>query len=85
MFSDLRAVRFGYGRLPLAPVLDELDNAVAGLQGEAATLEPDDWRRTVSRRPEEVRTARWLLRQALHEGRHHLADIRQLLETTGTN
>jgi hypothetical protein len=76
MFSDLRAVRFRYSRLPLAPVLDELADHVAGFCDEAATLAPTDWQRTVSRRPDEVRTASWLVRQALHEGRHHLADIR---------
>ncbi len=84
MFSDLRALRFRYSRLPLLPVLDELESHVIGFRDEAATLAPQDWRRTVSRRPEEVRTAGWLVRQALHEGRHHLADIRNVLEISGS-
>jgi DinB family protein len=81
MFSDLRAIRFRYAQLPLLPVLDELESHIAGFRDEAATLAPQDWRRTVSRRPEELRTARWLVRQALHEGRHHLADIREVLQS----
>jgi hypothetical protein len=83
MFSDLRALRFRYGLLPLAPVLGELDDHVAGLRDEAADFTPADWQRTISRRPGEVRTARWLVRQALHEGRHHLADIRTVLGRLG--
>jgi hypothetical protein len=82
MFSDLRAVRFRYVNLPLAPVLDQLDDHVAGFVEEAATLTSRDWQRTVARRPDEVRTAGWLVRQALHEGRHHLNDIRKLLDQT---
>jgi len=31
----------------------------------------------VVRQPGEERTARWLLRNAAHEGRHHLADIQR--------
>ena len=80
MFSDLRAVRFRYAEMPLAPVLHELEDHVAGLLDEAATFASQDWQRTVSRRPDEVRTARWLARQALHEGRHHVTDIREILE-----
>src|SRR5690348_11925433 len=55
MFSDLRAVRFRYAWLPVAPVLDELDDHVAGFGEEAATLAPGDWQRTVTRRPDELR------------------------------
>ena len=82
MFSDLRAIRFRYAQLPLAPVLGELDDHVAGLREEAAGFAPADWQRTISRRPGEVRTARWLVRQALHEGRHHLADVRTIVGGT---
>lgn len=84
MFSDLRAIRFGYSLLPLGPVLDELQAHAEGFCEEAATLAPQDWLRTVSRRPGEVRTAGWLVRQALHEGRHHLADIRDVLNRLGS-
>jgi hypothetical protein len=85
MFSDLRALRFQYSQLPLAPVLDEFEKHVAGLRDEAAMMAPEDWLRTVSRRPQEVRTAAWLVRQAAHEGRHHLADIRDVLKRAGTS
>jgi hypothetical protein len=73
MFNDLRAVRFRYGQLEPGPVLEELRLNVAGFLDEVARVR--DWDRTATRRPEETRTARWLVRQAAHEGLHHLADI----------
>ena len=75
MYNDLRAARFGYRERPLPPVLDELAAAVAGFAEEARRVRTDGWERTGSRRPGEERTARWLVRQALHEGVHHLADV----------
>jgi len=42
-------------------------------------VRPDQWELVVTRLPGEQRTARWLVRQAMHEGQHHLNDIR----TTG--
>lgn len=35
----------------------------------------EQWDRLVTRLPGEHRTARWLVRQAMHEGQHHLDDI----------
>jgi DinB family protein len=73
LFADLRAERFRYNEHNLDAVLDELDAHIAGFLEEiAATTE---WDRVASRRPEEVRTARWLVRHALHEARHHSQDI----------
>lgn len=75
MFNDLRARRFRYNDRALGLVLDEVSAAAAGMRDEIRTLNPDDWRRTATRLPGETRTALWLIRQATHEGVHHLRDI----------
>lgn len=75
MFNDLRARRLRYGERDVPATLDELDAAVTGLLEEAARFRPEEWSRTVHRLPGEGRTARWLLRNAAHEGVHHLRDI----------
>ncbi|MEO9199860.1 MAG: DinB family protein [Antricoccus sp.] len=76
MLNDLRARRFRYNERDVDAVLDELEAAAAGFCDEVARNRPDQWDRLVSRLPGEDRTARWLVRQAMHEGQHHLADIR---------
>jgi hypothetical protein len=73
MFADLRAVRFRYNDADLDVVLAELGTYVAGFLDEAAATTA--WDRTATRRPGELRTARWLVRHALHEARHHTRDI----------
>src|SRR4051812_32730888 len=75
MFGDLRALRFRYADADVQAVLDELARAGAGFRDEVADTRPDEWGRTIRRLPGEVRTATWLVRQAAHEGRHHLRDI----------
>jgi hypothetical protein len=75
MFNELRAARFGYNRRDLAATLMELGDTNAGLRAEVGRLDGDEWDREGSRLPGEMRTARWLLRQAVHEGVHHLHDI----------
>jgi len=50
----------------------------AGCSDEIAKFRAEHWDRVVTRLPGEHRTARWLVRQAAHEGRHHLGDIRTL-------
>lgn len=76
MLNDLRARRFRYNERDVDAVLDELGATAAGFCDEVARNRPDQWDRLVSRLPGENRTARWLVRQAMHEGQHHLADIR---------
>lgn len=73
MLNDLRARRFRYNESNENAVLDELERNVAGFVDEMFRVR--DWDRTATRLPEEVRTSRWLVRQALHEGLHHLADM----------
>lgn len=75
MFNDLRAALFRYNEANLTAVLDEAAAAVAGLCAEISRMNDPDWDRVVLRQPGERRTTRWLVRQAMHEGLHHLADI----------
>ena len=75
MLNDLRARRFRYADCDVPAVLGELAAAAAGVADELRRVGPDGWERQVTRLPGEARTVRWLLRNAAHEGRHHLADI----------
>lgn len=74
MLNDLRARRFRYNERDVEAVLDELGATAVGFCEEAARM--DQWDRLVMRLPGAYRTARWLVRQAMHEGQHHLDDIR---------
>jgi len=78
MFNDLRVRRFRYNDCDLAATLEELAAAAAGFCEEVARMGEHDWDRVGTRLPGEQRTARWLVRQAMHEGVHHLADIRRI-------
>ncbi|OBF61572.1 hypothetical protein A5756_02585 [Mycobacterium sp. 852002-53434_SCH5985345] len=78
MFNDLRARRFRYNDCDIEATLVELAAAVAGFRDEVARVKDHDWDRTATRLPGEQRTARWFVRQAMHEGVHHLADIRRI-------
>ena len=84
MFNDLRSKRFRYNDSDLNAVLDELSATATGFCEEIDHTGPDDWDRLVARLPTEERTARWLVRQAMHEGKHHLNDIRKTGEAVLT-
>ena len=75
LFNDLRAQRFRYNKLEVNAVLPELDANVAGFLEEVSHTRNNQWSRIVTRLPSETRTARWLVRQVMHEGTHHLDDI----------
>jgi hypothetical protein len=75
MLNDLRARRFRYVEHDPGAVLDELAWNVRGLLDEARRVTDDGWGRVATRLPGEERSARWLVRQAAHEGRHHVGDI----------
>jgi len=77
MFNELRASRFRYNEHDVNAVLAELAATAAGFCDEADCTRPDQWDRVATRLPGEERTARWLARQAMHEGQHHLDDIRR--------
>lgn len=85
MLNDLRARRFRYNERDVVPILDELDATAAGFCEEIARTGPQDWDRVATRLPGEQRSARWLVRQAMHEGLHHLADIRTVGTAVDTN
>lgn len=78
MLNDLRARRFGYRDAAVEPALDQLQAHVTGLLAEIMRVGPEDWGRPVHRLPNEHRSARWLVRQAAHEGVHHLRDITEV-------
>lgn len=80
MFNDLRTRRFRYNECDIEATLDELARAAAGFRDEIARVRHDGWDRVATRLPGEQRTARWLVRQAMHEGVHHLDDIRRIGE-----
>lgn len=75
MLNDLRVVRFRYIHRDLAPVLAELADNVAGITDEVARFSDEEWDRVATRLPAEQRSARWMIRQAMHEGTHHTRDI----------
>jgi DinB family protein len=85
MLNDLRARRFRYNERDVVAILDEVAANAAGFCEEIASAGPQDWDRVATRRPGEQRTARWLVRQAMHEGVHHLADIRTVGTAAGTS
>jgi hypothetical protein len=83
MLNDLRAQRFRYNDHDVHAVLDQLAATAAGFCEEIDHLGGDDWSRMATRLPGEERTARWLVRQAMHEGVHHLNDIREVGRAVG--
>jgi hypothetical protein len=80
MLNDLRAHRFGYTDRDPWNVIDELAATADGFCDEVALTSAADLQRTATRLPGEQRTAYWLIRQAMHEGVHHLADIRRVAD-----
>ena len=79
MYNDWRAERFGYSQVAVDVLLDELRIGVEGFVAEVRSVPDDAWSRPVVRRPDEVRTVLWVVRQAAHECVHHLADVRASL------
>ena len=75
MFNDLRAARFNYNHRNVQAVLDEMADNVKGFLEEARRMPDHGWDRRLRRLPRETRTARWLVRQTMHEGEHHFKDI----------
>lgn len=80
MFNDLRAVRFRYNATDPLSVASELSLAILGFCDETEEVGDSDWNRVVARGIGEHRSLQWLVRQAAHEGHHHVNDIRQLCE-----
>lgn len=55
-------------------IANELAANVTGFREEVGRVSPVEWLRVATRRPDETRTARWMGRQAVHEGVHHVRD-----------
>jgi DinB superfamily len=85
MLNDLRADRFAYNRRSLLPLFDEVADMTDGLLREAARTSGSGWDRTHCRYRGEDRSARWLVRQAMHEATHHLQDIAQITSRIGSH
>lgn len=75
MHNQRRAARDGYNRQLPSQVLDALEVNVGNFLKQLDAIDGTRWTRTVTRLPGETRTVLWLVRQAAHEGRHHLRDI----------
>jgi hypothetical protein len=75
MFNDLRAARFRYVNRDAESVVAEIADYASGFIEEAGRMPEPGWDRSLRRLPGEIRTARWLVRQTLHELVHHLGDI----------
>ncbi len=75
MYNDLRAARFRYHGRATGAVLDEIGDYTEGFGEEVSRMRPDQWHRPLHRLPGESRSALWLVRQAMHEGEHHLRDV----------
>jgi hypothetical protein len=78
MRNEERAERAGYNRQNLADVLSALERNANRFAELAEEISVDQWRRTATRLPGERRSVLWLVRQAAHEGLHHLHDIATL-------
>jgi uncharacterized damage-inducible protein DinB len=82
MFNELRARRFGYNQRDAMAALDELQATAVGFCVEVNRTESDQWERTATRLAGESRTARWMVRQVMHESVHHLSDIHTIGDYT---
>jgi sugar-phosphatase len=75
MRNDERAERGAYNEQPLAAVLSALERSADRFVGLASEISEPQWGRLAVRFPGERRTVLWMVRQAAHEGLHHLHDI----------
>ncbi|SCL50992.1 HAD-IA family hydrolase [Micromonospora chersina] len=75
MRNDERAEQGAYNQQPLAAVLLDLDRNADRFAALASEISEPQWSRTAVRLSGEHRTVLWMVRQAAHEGLHHLHDI----------
>lgn len=66
-----------------ATMLDELAANCERVASRAERTDAGDWRRpaTIRGAPEESVDALWFLRHCVHEGAHHLRDVKRVIET----
>jgi DNA-binding HxlR family transcriptional regulator len=85
MRNEQRAARDDYNQQDPRHVLDVLAEQAARFVALAQAVTPAQYTLTATRLPGEERTLLWLVRQAAHEGLHHLHDIERIRVTlTGT-
>lgn len=75
MRNDERAAQRAYNQQPLAAVLLDLERNADRFAALTSEISEPQWSRTAVRLPGERRTVLWMVRQAAHEGLHHLHDI----------
>lgn len=75
---DSLAVEASYDTQSLDEVLEVLEADAASLAAAVEAIPDDGWARTGVRDGEEVDVL-WLVRQAVHEGSHHLRDVERVL------
>jgi DNA-binding HxlR family transcriptional regulator/uncharacterized damage-inducible protein DinB len=78
MYNNRRAEQERYNDQDAAEVLDALTERAVALKTLITSITPEQLHRTATRLPGEQRTLLWLVRQAAHEGIHHLGDIERL-------
>jgi hypothetical protein len=81
MHRDERVTLLGYSASSLAAVADQLDMAAAMAAQAFAALSPESWSRGfIYSWPAPARhDLAWLGRHTVHEGEHHLLDVRRIL------
>ena len=75
MRNDERAERGAYNQQSLTAVLLDLERNADRFAALASEISGPQWSRSAVRLPRERRTVLWMVRQAAHEGLHHLHDI----------
>ncbi|MFE9957217.1 HAD-IA family hydrolase [Micromonospora sp. NPDC005299] len=75
MRNDERAAQRAYNQQPLAAVLLDLERNADRFAALASEISELQWSRCAVRLPRERRSVLWMVRQAAHEGLHHLHDI----------
>jgi hypothetical protein len=75
MHNDERAERAAYNQQLLASVLPDLERNADRFAALTSEISGPQWKRCAVRLPGERRTVLWMVRQAAHEGLHHLHDI----------
>lgn len=79
--ADVRAAEQGYRDQEPADVLDRLDAEADRLVTAVARVDAAGWRRTATF-PFGERDLLMMVRNAVHEGSHHLRDVQRVLEST---
>lgn len=75
------SVAAGYAALDPATVLDELSANADRVAARAARTDAGDWRRPATLPGDEEVDALWFLHHCVHEGSHHLRDVKRVIAT----